>query len=614
MKPITDKSETPKAVVTGAASLQITAAGVFYINMTEDKVRDQAGQILGFTDSSDAKSGVGQITSFNNLGFSGIKDRPDGWYLPSKPFLPAIILETKSKSTPFKQAHIDELLKNCKIARTKYKNVVGILYNGDDIMVFLNGLRREGESELQNKEYYLGLFSQDRINKGMIYLLTKRINDSLHVDFGIKNLYHRMIFTACALVAKRYGASLVAGMNYQTFHTSIHSTLAKSLEEERKQNQKIDILLDVYSEIKMNSTENQEAIDNFIDWVSQISDNINSDFWNGEDVMGIFFNEFNRYKKKSEHGQVFTPDHITSLMYRLIEVDKNDFVGDFACGSGAFLVKSMCNMIKEAGGVNTHKAKEIQKSQLYGIEFDREIFALACANMLIHKDGKTNLRQLDTRSEEAKKWIDSIGITKILMNPPFEEKYGCMKIVTNVLDSVPAGTKCAFILPDKKLEKHGGKKLLKKHSLEKIIKLPEKTFNEGVTTSIFIFTAGKPHKDKAIFACYISEDGLETVKNQGRQDIRNRWQDIEDYWVEVIRRQSGDDSIQWITPPDQLSYQVPRAPFEISEADFRKVLLDYEMFYGGLDVKNLGAKLIDKILYSSSTSENDDTITIVIKK
>lgn len=582
--------------------------------MTEDKVRDQAGQILGFTDSSDAKSGVGQITSFNSLGFSGIKDRPDGWYLPSKPFLPAIILETKSTSTPLKQVHIDELLKNCKIARTKYKNVVGILYNGDDIMVFLNGLRREGESELQNKEYYLGLFFQDRINKGMIYLLTKRINDSLHIDFGIKNLYHRMIFTACALVAKRYGASLVAGMNYQTFHTSIHSTLAKSLEEERKQNQKIDILLDVYSEIKMNSTENQEAIDNFIDWISQISDNINSDFWNGEDVMGIFFNEFNRYKKKSEHGQVFTPDHITSLMYRLIEVDKNDMVGDFACGSGAFLVKSMCNMIKEAGGVNTPKAKEIQKSQLYGIEFDREIFALACANMLIHKDGKTNLRQLDTRSEDSKKWIESIGITKILMNPPFEEKYGCMKIVTNVLDSVPAGTKCAFILPDKKLEKHGGKKLLKKHSLEKIIKLPEKTFNEGVTTSIFIFTAGKPHKDKAIFACYISEDGLETVKNQGRQDIRNRWQDIEDYWVEVIRRQSGDDSIQWITPPDQLSYQVPIAPFEISEADFRKVLLDYEMFYGGLDVKNLGAKLIDKILYSSSTSENDDTINIVIKK
>ena len=582
--------------------------------MTEDKVRDLAGRILGFTDSSDAKSGVGQITSFNSLGFSGIKDRPDGWYLPSKPFLPAIILETKSTSIPLKQVHIDELLKNCKIARTKYKNVVGILYNGDDIMVFLNGLRREGESELQNKEYYLGLFSQDRINKGMIYLLTKRINDSLHIDFGIKNLYHRMIFTACALVAKRYGASLVAGMNYQTFHTSIHSTLAKSLEEERKQNQKIDILLDVYSEIKMNSTENQEAIDNFIDWVSQISDNINSDFWNGEDVMGIFFNEFNRYKKKSEHGQVFTPDHITSLMYRLVAVDKNDLVGDFACGSGAFLVKSMCNMIKEAGGVNTHKATEIQKTQLYGIEFDREIFALACANMLIHKDGKTNFRQLDTRSEEASRWIESIGITKILMNPPFEEKYGCMKIVTNVLDSEHAGTKCAFILPDKKLEKHGGKKLLKKHSLDKIIKLPEKTFNEGVTTSIFIFTAGKPHKDKSIFACYISEDGLETVKNQGRQDIRNRWQDIEDYWVEVIRRQSGDDSIQWVIPTEHMSYQMPKPPFELFEEDFVSVLMDYELFKRDILSKDFKEEIANKILYQSHASEDVDKFIFTIPK
>ena len=87
-------------------------------------------------------------------------------------------------------------------------------------------------------------------------------------------------------------------MNYQTFQTSIHSTLAKSLEEDRNQTQKLDLLLEVYSEIKMNATDNQKAINNFIEWVSEISDCINSDNWNGEDVMGIFFNEFNRYKKK----------------------------------------------------------------------------------------------------------------------------------------------------------------------------------------------------------------------------------------------------------------------------------------------------------------------------
>lgn len=143
--------------------------------------------------------------------------------------------------------------------------------------------------------------------------------------------------------------------------------------------------------------------------------------------MGIFFNEFNRYKKKSESGQVFTPDRVTSLMYRLIGVNKDDVILDATCGSGAFLVKAMCNMISEAGGINTLTAKNIKSRQLYGIEFDREIYALACANMLIHKDGKTNLTQLDSRIEEVCDWIKSKPITKVLMNPPFENNMAIFK-------------------------------------------------------------------------------------------------------------------------------------------------------------------------------------------
>ena len=52
---------------------------------------------------------------------------------------------------------------------------------------------------------------------------------------------------------------------------------AKSLEESRKQNLKLDLLTEVYAEIKMNNTTNQEAINNFISWVSEISDCVNSD-------------------------------------------------------------------------------------------------------------------------------------------------------------------------------------------------------------------------------------------------------------------------------------------------------------------------------------------------
>jgi type I restriction enzyme M protein len=580
--------------------------------MTEDEVRDLAGKILKFKNTDKVQSGVGQLTSFNQLGFNGIKDRPDGWYLPKNVEEPAIILETKNSNQKLEN-FLDEVIKNCDIVSTKYNKVIGILYNGIDVIVLKNNEVIEAVDTLQNKDYYLSLFKVNKIDKQKIYGLTKKINDCLHTEFGIKNLYHRMIFTACALVAKRYGAMLIKGMNYPTFHTLIHSTLSKSLEDNRRQNQKLDILLEVYSEIKMNSTENQEAIDNFIEWVSEISECVNSDYWNGEDVMGIFFNEFNRYKKKSESGQVFTPEHITSLMYRLIDVHQDDRVLDAACGSGGFLVKSMSNMIKESGGIQTDKAKKIKSQQLFGIEFDREIFALACANMLIHKDGKTNLEQLDSRTLKAGEWMREKKITKVLMNPPFERKYGCLKIVENVLDNVPQHTMCAFILPDKKLEKDNSASILKHHQLQKIVKLPEKVFSEGVTTSVFIFEAGIPQNNKEIFACYIEDDGLETVKNQGRHDIKDRWQEIEDRFVDVVHKQNGDDTIQWINPNEHLSYQMPEKEFEIYEEDFSKTMMDYIMYQEGIDAKEFSDKLIEKVMYSSCVAEDGEDYVITLK-
>ena len=65
---------------------------------TEDQVRDEAKIILGFDDNEDnVKQGTGQITTFNQLGFSGISNKPDGWYLPDDKGAVAIVLETKSE-------------------------------------------------------------------------------------------------------------------------------------------------------------------------------------------------------------------------------------------------------------------------------------------------------------------------------------------------------------------------------------------------------------------------------------------------------------------------------------------------------------------------------------
>lgn len=583
---------------------------------TEDNVRDEAKVILHFDkEEPSVKQGTGQITTFNQLGFPGINFKPDGWYLPDNVNTPAIILETKSSDKNLsKQSIVKELFKNLDIVSTKYKNTIGILYNGEDIVVYKNKEKVQTAEKLQNKQYYLDLFKLDYIDKGKIFTLTKRINDLLHFKFGIKNLYHRMIFTASALVVERFGGNLTAIKNngYEAFRNKIFDTLAKSLQVHRQQNLKIDILLDVYSEIKMNVVENQDHINNFIDSIIEISESVNSDNWNGEDVMGIFFNEFNRYKKKSESGQVFTPEHITSFMYHLININHNDRVLDATCGSGAFLVKSMANMIKEVGGNNTKEAEDIKQNKLFGIEFDREIFALACANMLIYKDGKTNLEHLDSREEQACKWIQSKNITKVLMNPPYERKYGCKNIVTNVLANVPIGTKCAFILPDKKLEKDKMQKLLKKHTLEMIIKLPENLFDAGITTSIFIFETGVPQNNKKIFTCYMEDDGLERVKNQGRQDIKNRWHEIEHYWLNVAHTKIDEKyaTHQWIDPNENLSYQKPQKEFEIYEEDFKKTILDYIMFEQNIDIKEFNSKLLENVLYKSNIENNKLTLDL----
>lgn len=339
-------------------------------NMTEDEVRDKARKILSW-DGLGVTAGVGQLTTFNQLGFKGIPDKPDGWYLPSNKTDTAIVLETKASKITLGEPQAKELLKNIRIMNMKYEHVVGVLYNGESARVFKNGEEYKGSrsDELHNVAYYTTLFNVDHIDKQRIYELTARINNCLHFEFGIKNLYHRMIFTACALVAKRYDALMISGMDYSEFHNAILNCLNKELLRDKHQNQKLGLLTDVFSEIRMNLNVNSEdekeqehvkdLISGFIDWVTEISDCLNSDAWRGEDVMGIFFNEFNRYKKKSESGQVFTPEHITDFMYRILEVNQDDRVLDATCGSGGFLVKAMANMIDEAGGVNTKKAKEI---------------------------------------------------------------------------------------------------------------------------------------------------------------------------------------------------------------------------------------------------------------
>jgi hypothetical protein len=125
---------------------------------TEDQVRGAAEKTLGFDDGENGvKQGTGQITTFNQLGFKGKNDKPDGWYLPDDTSKVAIVLEAKAEGVDIeKQPYANELLKNIAIIHKKYARVIGILYNGTSTRVWKNDVEvsTSVSPDLERKDYY----------------------------------------------------------------------------------------------------------------------------------------------------------------------------------------------------------------------------------------------------------------------------------------------------------------------------------------------------------------------------------------------------------------------------------------------------------------------------
>lgn len=90
--------------------------------MTEDEVRDKARGILNMENKAGVKSGFGQITSFNQLGFQGVNDKPDGWYLPENVKEVAVVVELKASGIA-----LDDFMDACMhvLLKPVFKSIYG---------------------------------------------------------------------------------------------------------------------------------------------------------------------------------------------------------------------------------------------------------------------------------------------------------------------------------------------------------------------------------------------------------------------------------------------------------------------------------------------------------
>jgi len=440
-----------------------------------------------------------------------------------------------------------------------------------------------------------------------IYACIRKINNTLNNDFGVKNPWQRLIFTAATLAGASLGLYVKEEMTCPDIRSAVVDTLraaAKSGKIIKENEACVELLIKLYNEIEVKVC-NPDITDGLLSGFYALLEM--KDQWEKEgiDIGRAIYNTIFRLQERQEGGIVLTPPHIVSLLCRIMDVDDNDCVLDACCGTGSVLYGSLWrSAIQENGNSCT----------AYGMELNPYMvsFAFAIA-LLLECTDKIDLIQMDASTTEAGEWIQSKRITKVIMNPPYSAKDHPVKIIQTVLEHVPPGTKCAFILPDTKLEKpKKNRQILKFGALEKIIKLPANTFSGVPDVSVFIFEAGQNKVQGEIYTCWIQEDGLVTDRSTGeRLDVNDQWDRIENKWAAAITQNEKAENCRWINPEQSLRF-LTEVEGIIQEKDFRDGLIDYLLSEKSVDLTTLHSLLFERILNTSNVISDKGSVHFIL--
>ena len=304
------------------------------------------------------------------------------------------------------------------------------------------------------------------------------------------------------------------------------------------------------------------------------------------DALGVFYHEFIKYSggDGSGLGIVLTPQHLTEFMCDLAGVNKNSRVVDICCGSGSFLVTAMSKMFKQA---NPEEVEHIRKDGLYGVEFDDGLYTLAIANMIIRKDGKSNIYKGDCFNEQITKELKSKNINIGLINPPYSQTdKEELEFVEHLLDILSVGGIGVVVVPMScaigTKFKATRERLFKKHTLKAVFSMPDDIFYPtGTNVCVMVWEAHTPHDETfETFFGYCKEDGFVKRKKLGRIDAYNRWQTIEKEWLRLYRNRDVVDGLsarKCVTANDEwLCEAYMKTDYsKLTVDDFQRTINDY---------------------------------------
>lgn len=321
------------------------------------------------------------------------------------------------------------------------------------------------------------------------------------------------------------------------------------------------------------------------------------------DALGVFYHEFVKYSggDGSGLGIVLTPQHLTEFMCDLAEINEDSYVADICCGSASFLVSAMNKMFHKTS--DPKKYENIRKHQLHGIELDPDLYVLAIANMIIRRDGKSNIIHGDCFNSKTIKKLqdaakfridengnvveDNVGLTAGLLNPPYSQKDLVeLEFVEQLLNILVKNSKAAVVVPMScaigTKFKDVRKRLFEKHTLKAVFSMPDDIFYPtGTNVCVMVWEAHKAHDEKVkTFFGYCKDDGFIKRKKLGRVDVYNQWDKIKSQWLSLYKNSEEVDGLsakKTVTHKDEwLAEAYMKTDYtKLTQDDFEKSVRDY---------------------------------------
>lgn len=271
-------------------------------------------------------------------------------------------------------------------------------------------------------------------------------------------------------------------------------------------------------------------------------------------------------------GEFYTPRALTDFIIDRLNPQLGEVVGDFAMGTGGFLVSALKHL--ESKCVSTEDFEMYQRS-IVGQEWKPFPYLLAVTNIMLHGIKNPDLRHMDSLGLPMSTYHSKGKVNVIAMNPPyggstdsstkvnFKTEYRSSEttdlFMVLIMERLARGGRAGVVVPDGFLFGADGaklaikKRLLTEFNLHTIIRLPGSIFNPytSIATNIVFFNneraegaKGECCTDKTWFYRLDMPEGYKNFSKTRPMEVKH-CQPIAEWWndrKEIVSEEQGEKS------------------------------------------------------------------------